>query len=98
MTKLTISLPGPLKAFVDEQVKNGNSESVNAYISAVLSAAQKQQAEEKLVALVQQAEASGRATPWSAQKMESIRQEGMKRLDREKRQNAKNRSKSRSRS
>jgi antitoxin ParD1/3/4 len=98
MTKLTISLPDPLKAFVDEQVKRGNSRSVNEYISSVLTAAQKQQAEEKLISLVEEADDSGQASPWTAKKMETIRREGMKLLALEKRKNAKNRSKPRSRS
>ncbi len=99
MAILTISLPDRLKAYLDEQVQKGDSKSVNDFIASLVgAAARKQQAEKKLVQLVQEAEASGSATPWTPQKMETIRREGLKRLAAEKRKNAKNRPKARSRS
>ncbi len=80
MATLTVSLSKPLKEFVDDQIAVGNYGSASAFFSALVQAERKRKAEEKLLALVKEAEESGPATPWTAEDMQRIRREGLKRL------------------
>jgi antitoxin ParD1/3/4 len=52
MTSLNISLPQPLKDFVEEQVSKGGFSTPSEYIRALLREDQKRRAEEKLEALL----------------------------------------------
>jgi antitoxin ParD1/3/4 len=72
-TSLTISLPEPLKAFVDGQVASGTFPDADAYIQALLREAQKRQARERVEALLQEGLDSGPATPMTAKDWENIR-------------------------
>ena len=60
-TSLTISLPEPLKAFVDRQVALGPFPDAEAYIQTLLRQAQKRHAREKVEALLQAGLESGPA-------------------------------------
>jgi antitoxin ParD1/3/4 len=79
-TSLTISLPEPLKAFVDRQVASGTFPDADAYIQALLREAQKRLARERVEALLQEGLDSGPATEMTAQDWDDIRREGMRRL------------------
>ena len=48
MTTMNISLPETLKAFVDDQVRQGGYSSVSEYVRELVRAAQKRQAKEAL--------------------------------------------------
>jgi Arc/MetJ-type ribon-helix-helix transcriptional regulator len=63
MPTLTITLPKSLQAFVDEQVASGSHADAGAFITSVLKAERKRRIEAWLVGLVQEAEASGPASP-----------------------------------
>ena len=65
MATLNISLPKPLKDFVDDQVSAGSHSNASAFIAALVRAERKRRAEEKLLALVREAEESGPSTPWT---------------------------------
>ncbi len=75
METLTISLSKGHLEFVQEQVATGGFRSVNAYMDKLLRAERRRKAEEKLLALVQEAEASGPATEWTTEDWEAIRRE-----------------------
>ena len=97
METLTVSLPKGLKAFVDEQVATGKYRSAEAYLAALVRAARRKKAEQELVALVKEAEASGPATPWMTEDVERIRRDGLKQLAGEKAEHGTNRKKARGR-
>jgi antitoxin ParD1/3/4 len=97
MSTLTISLPKPLKEFVDNQVAAGTHGNASAFIAALLRAERRRKAEEELVALVKQGDDSGPSTPWTSEDLERVRGEVMKRLAAEKEKHAKGRKKTRSR-
>lgn len=50
MTTLNISLPDPMKAFIEAQVQSGSYASASDYIRALVRDAQKRQAQEELEA------------------------------------------------
>ncbi len=97
MATLTVSLTKPLKEFVDDQIALGAYGSASAFISALVQAERKRKAEEKLVTFVEQPDASGPATPWTAEDMQRLRREGLKRLAAEKTRHGKSRKKAASR-
>jgi putative addiction module CopG family antidote len=97
MKTLTITLPPKLKTFIDDQVTEGKYADANACITALIHAERKRVAELELIALVQEAEASGPPTPVTPETWERIRREGMRRLAEEKAKRAKSNQKARSR-
>lgn len=97
MQTVTISLPTPLQQFVEEQVAEGKYADARAFINALIRVERKRVAEQKLIALVKEAEASGPPQPVTPETWERIRREGLKRLAEEKAQHATNRHKARSR-
>jgi Arc/MetJ-type ribon-helix-helix transcriptional regulator len=82
---MTIFLPRTLKVFVDEQVAARKYRSAEAYLTALVRAARRKEAEQELLGLVHEAEENGPATPWTTREMENIRRDGLKRLAAEKR-------------
>lgn len=52
MTSMNISLPDPMKAFIDEQIKSGAYSSVSEYVRQLIREDQKRAAEAKLEALL----------------------------------------------
>ena len=52
METLTISLPPPMKAFIDSQVAEGHYTTANEYIHALIREAQKRKATEQVEALL----------------------------------------------
>jgi antitoxin ParD1/3/4 len=60
MTSLNISLPQPLKDFVEERVKQGGYSTPSEYVRELLREDQKRRAEEKLEALLLEGLNSGK--------------------------------------
>lgn len=75
MATLNVSLPKELKEFVDDRVSAGDSSSASAFIAALVRAERRRRAEEKLLALVKEADESGSAGPMTASDWERIRRE-----------------------
>jgi len=76
MNSMNISLPDPLKAFVEGQVKTGGYSSVSEYIRELIRRAQKECAEESLEKLLLEGLRSGEpitVTPeyWKKKKKKS---------------------------
>lgn len=59
MTTITISLPESLKAFIDEQLATKGYGNVSEYFRSLLRAAQEEEAEAKLEALLAEGLATG---------------------------------------
>jgi len=74
---MTISLPEPLKQFVEQQVSAGGYASAEEYIGALVEAERKRARIEELI--VEGLE-SGPATEMTAEDWEDIRQEGLARI------------------
>ncbi len=97
MPTLTITVPSELVAYLGEQLAAGDHDSASAYITALVEADRKRRAEEKLVALVKEAEASGPAAPMTATEWERLRTKLTSSPQRTKRRNGKNPPKARRR-
>ena len=76
---MTISLPEPVKEFVDQQVSSGAYPSPEAYICSLVEADLKQKAQERLESLIIEGLDSGPAIDMTAQDWEDIRREGLAR-------------------
>lgn len=97
MAALTVKIPESLKSFVKEQVSQGDYDGPSDFVTSLVRAARRQKAEERLLALVKEADESGPPTPMTKQDWEDIRREGMRRLAQEKGAHAKRRKTARSR-
>lgn len=75
MATLNISLPDPLKEFVEEQVADGVSPSTSDYIRDLVRDDQKRKARDKVEALLLEGLDSGASTPMTAQDWQTIRGE-----------------------
>jgi antitoxin ParD1/3/4 len=73
METLTISLTKDQKAFVEAQMAEGGFRSVSKYIDTLLRAERRRQAEAYLLTLVQEAEASGPATPMTKEDWDNLK-------------------------
>ena len=74
MDSMNISLPGPLKAFVDAQVAEGRHGSVSEYIRELIRGDEKRKARDRLENML----LAGLATPeteWSSGHLDDIRRE-----------------------
>jgi hypothetical protein len=80
METVTISLSKAHKEFVEAQMAEAGLRSLSKYIDTLLRAERRRKAEEKLLALVQEAEASGPATPMTKEDWAEIRREVAERL------------------
>ncbi len=86
MTSLNISLPQPLKDFVEEQVRQGGFSTPSEYIRALLRDDQKRRAEEKLEALVLEGLNSGDPVEVTPDFWKELREELAERLNKRKKQ------------
>jgi len=75
MTSLNISLPQPLKEFVEEQVRQGGYSTPSEYMRSLLRDDQKRRAEEKLEALVLEGLNSGNPIEVTADFWKELREE-----------------------
>lgn len=75
METVSIALTKDQKEFVDAQMAAGRHRSVSAYLNALLRAERRRKAEEHLVALVREAEASGPATKMTKADWDRLKQQ-----------------------
>lgn len=74
MDSMNISLPSPLKAYVDGQVAEGGYASVSEYVRELVRADQKAKAMETLEAFLLEG-LEGEDVEWTPELMEDIRRE-----------------------
>ena len=78
MQSMNISLPDPLKQFVDDQIAEGRYSSVSEYVRELIRADEKRKAEERLEALLleglQGDESAMTPNDWKAIRQEALAQ------------------------
>ncbi len=79
MQTMNISLPDPLKDFVDAQIKSGRYSSVSEYVRELIRSDEKRKAEDRLEAMLLEGMASPE-TELTSRDFEEIRQEAVSRL------------------
>ncbi|WP_332789613.1 type II toxin-antitoxin system ParD family antitoxin [Sphingomonas sp. GB1N7] len=75
MDSMNISLPTPLKAFIDGQVAGGRYSSASEYVRELIRADEKRTAQDRLETMLLEGLASPE-TPWTGQDIETIREIG----------------------
>ena len=81
MQTMNISLPEPLKEFVDKQVDSGRYSSVSEYVRDLIREDEKRKAREKLESLLLEGVQSGKPSKMSRQDWEEIRREALKQFE-----------------
>lgn len=81
MQTMNISIPEPLKQFVDDQVASGRYGSVSEYVRELIRDDEKHKAQAKLEALLLEGVRSGPPTEMTRQDWEDIRREALGRLE-----------------
>ena len=76
MQTMNISLPEPLKEFVDSQIASGRYSSVSEYVRELIREDEKRKAEDRLEALLLEGLAS-KESPLTHQDFEDIRKEAL---------------------
>src|ERR1700682_1055261 len=76
MQSMNISLPDPLKEFVDGQIAQGRYSSVSEYVRELIRADEKRKAEERLEALLLEG-LRGEETIFTREDWEAIRKEAL---------------------
>ena len=79
MQTMNISLPDPLKDFVDAQITSGRYSSVSEYVRELIREDEKRKAEERLEAMLLEGMASPE-TELTRRDFEDIRKEALRRL------------------
>ena len=79
MESMNISLPEPLKLFVDGQISTGRYSSASEYVRELIRADERRKAEDQLEAMLL-AGLQGEATEFSSDDWRAIRQEAMAKL------------------
>ncbi|MDO8519299.1 MAG: type II toxin-antitoxin system ParD family antitoxin [Deltaproteobacteria bacterium] len=80
METMNISLPGPMKKFVEDEVSKGGYSTTSEYIRDVLREEQKRKAQEKLEALLLAGMESGRPVEMTKAEWDKVRQKALARL------------------
>lgn len=80
MQTMNISLPDPLKDFIERQVASGRYSSVSEYVRELVRADEKFKAREKLEALLLEGLRSGEATGMTRKDWEDIRRQALARI------------------
>ena len=80
MQTMNISLPEPMKKFIEDEVVKGGYSTVSEYIRAVLREEQKKKAQEKLEALLLKGLESGHPSEVTKEYLNDIRREARARL------------------
>jgi antitoxin ParD1/3/4 len=83
MTTMNISVPDDMKAFVEAEMAQEGYASASEYLRTLIRDAQKRRAKRELEAKFREALESGPATPMTREDWDSIEQEAMDRLARE---------------
>jgi len=73
MSTMNISLPEPMRHWVDQQVKLGSFGNASEYIRSLIRQDQKQRAQEALEAKLLEGLNSGPATPWTKKDVDDIK-------------------------
>ncbi len=81
MQSMNISLPEPLKEFVDEQVDSGRYSSVSEYVRELIRDDERRKSQDKLEAFLLEGIRSGEPTEMTRQDWEQVRREAIKRLE-----------------
>ena len=81
---LNISLPAPVKEYVEEQTEQGGYSSVSEYMRELVRGDKRKKAEERVAALLLEGLNSGPATPMTADDWTAIRNEALKRIEQRK--------------
>ncbi len=81
MQTMNISLPDPLKDFIENQVASGRYSSVSEYVRELVRKDEKRKAQEKLEALLLEGLQSGDSTEMTRADWEEIRREAMARIE-----------------
>jgi antitoxin ParD1/3/4 len=84
MQTMNISLPDPLKDFIEHQIAEGRYSSVSEYIRELIRDDEKRKAEERLEALLLEGLESGEESELTKQDFEDIRKEALAQLKRHK--------------
>ncbi len=77
MTSLNVSLPEPMKKFIETEVKRGGYSTPSEYVRALVRAEQKRLAEDHLERLLMEGLESGESAPMSRKDWKDIRREGL---------------------
>lgn len=77
MTSLNVSLPEPMKKFIETEVKRGGYSTPSEYVRALVRAEQKRLAEDHLERLLMEGLESGESAPMTRKDWEDIRREGL---------------------
>ena len=85
MQSMNISLPDPLKHFVDSQIGEGRYSSVSEYVRELIRADEKRKAEDRLEALLLEG-LSGEETEMTQDEWSSIRKEALAKIRARKKQ------------
>lgn len=85
MQTMNISLPDPLKKFVDHQVASGHYSSVSEYIRVLIRDDEKRKAEERLEALLMEG-LNGAETRLTRQDFKDVRKQALAQLRTRKKQ------------
>jgi antitoxin ParD1/3/4 len=83
MATMNVSLPDPLKRFVDDEVRDGGYASTSDYMRDLIRQRQRAKAEDLLRRLIAEGLASGPAEPVTAETWEQMRAELRERATRE---------------
>ena len=84
MTTMNISLPVPLKKFIQDQVKRGGYGTVSEYLRDLVRAEQRRKAQIKLEKLLLEGVRSGKSSQMSSEDWSDIRAKVLKRRSRRK--------------
>lgn len=80
MQTMNISLPDPLREFVEGQVSSGRYSSTSEYVRELIREDEKRKTQAKLEALLMEGIQSGESTEMTAQDWEDIRREALARI------------------
>jgi antitoxin ParD1/3/4 len=80
MRTMNISLPEPLKEFIDQQISTGRYGSVSEYVRELVRQDEKRRAQEKLEALLLEGVQSGAPAEMTRQDWDDIRREALARI------------------
>ena len=80
MTSLNISLPGPLKEWIEAQIKGGRYGNASEYVRDLIRRDQERQAQKRLERLLLEGVESGTASPLTKQDWTELRTEVAERL------------------
>ena len=75
MTTMNISLPDEMKAFVEEQIKQGGYSTASEYLRDLIRDAQKRAAQDRLEELLLEGLDSGPATPMTKEDWQGLHRE-----------------------